>query len=64
MAFAIESTLAWMWLGFCSSADSQHRRTATAMSLQHSREFRGPVELFLTSIAERDSDMVRLVLAV
>jgi hypothetical protein len=35
-----ESTLAWGWLGFCSSAvhaDTQHHRNATAMSLQHSR---------------------------
>jgi hypothetical protein len=28
-----------------------------------SREFRGPVELFLASVAEWDGDVVRLVMA-
>jgi hypothetical protein len=39
-AFTNESTLAWVWIGFCSSAvhaESQHHHNATAMSLQHNR---------------------------
>jgi hypothetical protein len=36
---------------------------AKGLVSKDSREFRGPVELFLASIAEWDGDVVRLVMA-
>jgi hypothetical protein len=33
------------------------------LCLKNSREFRGPVELFLAAVAEWDGDVVRLVMA-
>jgi hypothetical protein len=36
---------------------------AEGLDFENSREFRGPVELFLASVAEWDGDVVELVMA-
>ena len=44
-------------------ASCLHLITQLVGYLKDSREFRGPVELFLASVAEWEGDVVRLVMA-
>ena len=47
----------------CVSMRKPFDLLAKGLVLKDSREFRGPVELFLASIAEWEGDIVRLVMA-
>ena len=51
----------------CGSEQKAHRQNGDGLCCIDSREFRGPVELFLASVAEWDAewdgDVVRLVMA-
>ena len=47
----------------CYFKQKNLRQNDEGLVLKDSREFRGPVELFLAAVAEWDGDVVRLVLA-